>query len=334
MNIGINGFGRIGRQVCKAVLEKYPEISIVQVNDVTDTKTLAHLYKYDSNYGVYHGEVKYDENHIIIDGKKIYASAEKDPANLNWANEISVIVESTGLFTSREKASIHIKGNVKKVIVTAPSKGADITIVLGVNETFYDPKMHNVISNASCTTNSLAPVVKVLNDNFKVEKGFMTTIHSYTNDQRILDLPHKDLRRARAAALNIIPTTTGAATAVGEVIPELKGKLTGISLRVPTPTVSITDFVCLVEKKTTKEEVNKAFYEASNTYLKNILGFTLEPLVSMDFKGSTYSGVIDGLSTDVLEGNLIKALSWYDNEWAYSVRVADLLNYISKQGEI
>jgi len=334
MNIGINGFGRIGRQACKAIFEKYPEINIVQVNDVTDTKTLAHLYKYDSNYGIYRGEVKHEENYITIDEKKIYITAEKDPANINWASEISMIIESTGLFTAKEKASIHIRGNVKKVIVTAPSKGADITIVLGVNELSYDPKKHNVISNASCTTNSLAPVVKVLNDNFKVEKGFMTTIHSYTNDQKILDLPHKDLRRARAAALNIIPTTTGAATAVGEVIPELKGKLTGISLRVPTPTVSITDFVCLVEKETTKNEVNKAFEEASSTYLKGILGFTLEPLVSMDFKGSTYSGVVDGLSTDVLEGNFIKILSWYDNEWAYSVRIADLLNYISKQGEI
>ena len=334
MNIGINGFGRIGRQICKAILENYPEIKIVQVNDITDTHTLAHLYKYDSNYGVYKGEVKYEDSYIIIDGRKIYVSAEKDPNNLKWADEINVVIESTGAFTSKEKASTHIKGNVKKVIVTAPSKGADITIVLGVNESSYDPQKHNVISNASCTTNSLAPVVKVLNDNFKVKKGFMTTVHSYTNDQRILDLPHKDLRRARAAALNIIPTTTGAATAVGEVIPELKGKLTGISLRVPTPTVSITDFVCLVEKGTTKEEVNKVLEEASNTYLKGILGFTLDPIVSMDLKGSTYSGIVDGLSTDVLEGDFLKVLSWYDNEWAYSVRVADLLNFISKQGAI
>lgn len=334
MNIGINGFGRIGRQVCKAILENYPEINILQVNDITDTHTLAHLYKYDSNYGVYKGDVKYEDKYIIIDGRRIYVSAEKDPSNLNWTDEINVVIESTGAFTSKEKASAHIKGNVKKVIVTAPSKGADITIVLGVNEASYDPKNHNVISNASCTTNSLAPVVKVLNDNFRIKKGFMTTVHSYTNDQRILDLPHKDLRRARAAALNIIPTTTGAATAVGEVIPELKGKLTGISLRVPTPTVSITDFVCLVEKGTTKEEVNKVLEEASNTYLKGILGFTLEPIVSMDLKGSTYSGVVDGLSTDVLDGDFIKVLSWYDNEWAYSVRIADLLNYISKQGEI
>jgi len=334
VNIGINGFGRIGRQICKAILENCPEINIVQVNDITDTRTLAHLYKYDSNYGIYKGEVKYEDNYIIIDGRKIYVSAEKDPANLKWADEINIVIESTGAFTAKEKASAHIKGNVKKVIVTAPSKGADITIVLGVNEASYDPKNHNVISNASCTTNSLAPVVKVLNDNFKVKKGFMTTIHSYTNDQRILDLPHKDLRRARAAALNIIPTTTGAATAVGEVIPELKGKLTGISLRVPTPTVSITDFVCIVEKATTKEEVNKVLEEASNTYLKGILGFTLEPIVSMDLKGSTYSGVIDGLSTDVLDGDFIKVLSWYDNEWAYSVRVVDLLNFISKQGEV
>lgn len=334
MNVGINGFGRIGRQVCKAILERYPYINILQINDITDIKTLAHLYKYDSNYGVNPEDVKYDENYLIINGKKILVTMEKDPANLNWLGEISLVVESTGVFTSKEKALVHIKGNIKKVVVTAPSKGADITIVLGVNESSYDPSKHTIISNASCTTNSLAPVVKVLNDNFKVKKGFMTTVHSYTNDQKILDLPHKDLRRARAAALNIIPTTTGAATAVGEVIPELKGKLTGISLRVPTPTVSITDFVCIVEKETTKEEVNKVIKEAADTYLKGILGFTLEPLVSMDFKGSTYSGIVDGLSTDVLEGNFIKILSWYDNEWGYSVRVADLLSYISKQGGI
>ncbi len=334
MNIGINGFGRIGRQVCKAILERYPDINILQINDITDIKTLAHLYKYDSNYGVNPEDVKYDENYLIINGKKILVTMEKDAANLNWLGDISLVVESTGVFTSKEKALVHIKGNIKKVVVTAPSKGADITIVLGVNESSYDPSKHTIISNASCTTNSLAPVVKVLNDNFKVKKGFMTTVHSYTNDQKILDLPHKDLRRARAAALNIIPTTTGAATAVGEVIPELKGKLTGISLRVPTPTVSITDFVCIVEKETTKEEVNKVIKEAADTYLKGILGFTLEPLVSMDFKGSTYSGIVDGLSTDVLEGNFIKILSWYDNEWGYSVRVADLLSYISKQGGI
>lgn len=334
MNIGINGFGRIGRQVCKAVLENYPEINIMQINDITDINTLAYLYKYDSNYGVNPEEVKYEDKYLIINGKKILVTTEKDPANLNWLSDITLVVESSGVFTSKEKASVHIKGNVKKVVVTAPSKGVDITIVLGVNESNYEPSKHNVISNASCTTNSLAPVVKVLNDNFKIKKGFMTTIHSYTNDQKLLDLPHKDLRRARAAALNIIPTTTGAATAVGEVIPELKGKLTGISLRVPTPTVSITDFVCIVEKETNKEEVNKALEDASNSYLKGILGFTLEPLVSMDFKGSSYSGIIDGLSTDVLEGNFIKVLSWYDNEWGYSIRIADLLKYISKQGGI
>jgi len=334
IKVGINGFGRIGRLVFRRGLE-LGNIEFVGINDLTDAKTLAHLLKYDSVHGKFKGEVSVEGDSIIVNGKTIKITAEKDPANLKWGElGAEVVIESTGVFRSQEGCMKHIAGGAKKVILTVPSKGdVDATVVLGVNDNVLTGD-EKVLSNASCTTNCLAPIVKVLNDKFGVEKGFMTTVHSYTNDQRILDLPHKDLRRARAAALNIIPTTTGAATAVGEVIPELKGKLTGISLRVPTPTVSITDFVCLVEKGTTKEEVNKVLEEASNTYLKGILGFTLDPIVSMDLKGSTYSGIVDGLSTDVLEGDFIKVLSWYDNEWAYSVRVADLLNYISKQGDI
>jgi len=332
MKVGINGFGRIGRQVFKALMERYPDIEIVAINDITDIATNVHLLKYDSNYGRFSGEVKVDGNDMVVNSRKVKVFAEKDPANLPWKDlEVDLVVESTGLFTDADKASAHIKGGAKKVIITAPAKGEDITIVLGVNEDKYDPAKHHIISNASCTTNSLAPVSKVLNDKFHIISGLMTTTHSYTNDQRILDLPHKDLRRARAAALNIIPTTTGAAKAIGAVIPELKGKMNGVALRVPTPTVSITDLVCVVDKEVTVEEVNKAFEEAASGRMKGILDITYEPLVSMDFKGTTYSTVVDGLSTMAI-GNLIKVLAWYDNEWGYSCRVADLVAFVRDKG--
>lgn len=332
MKIGINGFGRIGRQVLKALIERYPDIEVVAINDITDINTNVHLLKYDSNYGRFPGEVKVDGNDMIVDSRRIKVFMEKDPANLPWKDlGVDLVVESTGVFTDADKASAHIKAGAKKVIITAPAKGEDITIVLGVNENQYDPSKHHIISNASCTTNSLAPVSKVLNDKFGIVSGLMTTTHSYTNDQRVLDLPHKDLRRARAAALNIIPTTTGAAKAIGAVIPELKGKMNGIALRVPTPTVSITDLVCVVSREVTVEEVNKAFEEAASGPMKGILDITYEPLVSMDFKGTTYSTVVDGLSTMTV-GNLVKVLAWYDNEWGYSCRVADLVAFVRDKG--
>ncbi len=332
MKVGINGFGRIGRQVFKALIEKYPDIEVVAINDITDIVTNVHLLKYDSNYGRFPGEVKIDGNDMVVNSRRIKVFAEKDPINLPWKDlGVDLVVESTGIFTDADKASAHIKAGAKKVIITAPAKGEDITIVLGVNENQYDPSKHHIISNASCTTNSLAPVSKVLNDKFGIISGLMTTTHSYTNDQRVLDLPHKDLRRARAAALNIIPTTTGAAKAIGAVIPELKGKMNGIALRVPTPTVSITDLVCVVSREVTVEEVNKAFEEAAAGPMKGILDITYEPLVSMDFKGTTYSTVVDGLSTMAI-GNLVKVLAWYDNEWGYSCRVADLVAYVRDKG--
>ncbi|MGC8972161.1 MAG: type I glyceraldehyde-3-phosphate dehydrogenase [bacterium] len=332
MKVGINGFGRIGRQVLKALIERYPDIEIAAINDITDIQTNVHLLKYDSNYGRFPGEVKVDGNDMIVNSRRIKVLVEKDPANLPWKDlGVDLVVESTGIFTDAEKASAHIKAGAKKVIITAPAKGEDITIVLGVNENLYDPSKHHIISNASCTTNSLAPVSKVLNDKFGIISGLMTTTHSYTNDQRVLDLPHKDLRRARAAALNIIPTTTGAAKAIGAVIPELKGKMNGIALRVPTPTVSITDLVCVVSREVTVEEVNKAFEEAAAGPMKGILDITYEPLVSMDFKGTTYSTVVDGLSTMTV-GNLVKVLAWYDNEWGYSCRVADLVAFVKSKG--
>ena len=332
MKVGINGFGRIGRQVFKALMEKYPDIEVVAINDITDIGTNVHLLKYDSNYGRFPGEVKIDGNDMVVNSRRIKVFAEKDPINLPWKDlGVDLVVESTGIFTDADKASAHIKAGAKKVIITAPAKGEDITIVLGVNENQYDPSKHHIISNASCTTNSLAPVSKVLNDKFGIISGLMTTTHSYTNDQRVLDLPHKDLRRARAAALNIIPTTTGAAKAIGAVIPELKGKMNGIALRVPTPTVSITDLVCVVSREVTVEEVNKAFEEAAAGPMKGILDITYEPLVSMDFKGTTYSTVVDGLSTMAI-GNLVKVLAWYDNEWGYSCRVADLVAYVRDKG--
>ena len=340
VKVGINGFGRVGRQVLKAILEQHAgELEVVAINDLFDTKTNAHLFKYDSNYGIFPGTVEVVDKDLVVNGQPIRVFAEKDPANLNWAAiGVEIVIESTGVFTDalpdpkgKAGANVHIvKGGAKKVIISAPAKNEDITIVLGVNEQKYDPAKHHVVSNASCTTNCLAPAAKVVNDKFTILRGMMTTIHSYTNDQRILDLAHKDLRRARAAGLNIIPTTTGAAKAVALVIPELKGKFDGFSLRVPTPTVSIVDFVADVEKPTTVAELNAAFKEASEGALKGILGYTEEPLVSTDFKGDSRSSIIDGLSTMVMNGTMVKVVTWYDNEWGYSCRTADLAALMAK----
>jgi len=339
--IGINGFGRIGRQVLKAIKEQHGnELEVVAINDLFDSKTNAHLFKYDSNYGIYHGSVDVVENNLVVDGETIRVFAEKDPAKIRWADlGIQIVIESTGVFTDaigdpakgKAGARIHIDaGGAKKVIISAPAKNEDITIVLGVNDDKYDPAKHNVVSNASCTTNCLAPAAKVVHDNLKIQRGMMTTIHSYTNDQRILDLAHKDLRRARAAALNIIPTTTGAAKALSLVIPDLKGKFDGYSLRVPTPTVSVVDFVADVEKSTTVAELNALFKEASEGAMKGILGYTDEPLVSMDFKGDSRSSIVDGPTTMVMSGNMVKVVAWYDNEWGYSCRTADLAVLMAK----
>lgn len=329
--VGINGFGRIGRQVLKALLEKYPSIEVVCINDITDAETNAHLFKYDSNYGIYGGTVEAKDNTLIIDGKEIKVLSEKDPSKLPWKDMgVDFVIESTGIFTDGVKAKAHLDAGAKKVIITAPAKNEDITIVLGVNENKYDPAKHNVISNASCTTNCLAPIAKVLFEKFGVKKGLMTTIHSYTNDQRVLDLPHKDLRRARAAAINIIPTTTGAAKAVALVIPELKGKFDGFALRVPTATVSIVDFVVEMERPATLLEINTAFKEAANGKLKGVLDYTEEPLVSMDFKGNSHSAIVDGCQTMVAGGTLAKVIGWYDNEWGYACRVADLTHYMAE----
>src|SRR3989338_1347917 len=328
INAAINGFGRIGRMVLRAGI-KDKDINWVAVNDITDTKTLAHLFKYDSVHGVYDGTVEHSDNTLTIDKKKIKVLAEKDPANLPWKDlKVDVVVESTGFFTDRESASKHLAAGAKKVIISAPAKNPDITIVKGVNEHLYDKKKHNIISNASCTTNCLAPMVKVLNDNFGVEYGFMNTAHAYSNDQRILDLPHSDLRRARAAAINIIPTTTGAAASVGEVIPELKGKLDGLALRVPVPDGCINDFTCVVKKKTSVNEINELFRSVSNYHLKGILQYTDEPLVSSDIIGSKYSCVFDSLCTKVIEGKFVKIMGWYDNEYGYSSRVIDLIKIL------
>ncbi len=340
--IGINGFGRIGRQVLKAVKELHPgELEVVAVNDLFDSKTNAHLFKYDSNYGIYSGTVEVIDNDLVVDGARIKVFAEKDPGNLHWADlGVEIVIESTGVFTdakgdpakNKPGARVHIeKGGAKKVIISAPAKNEDITIVLGVNEDKYDPAKHHVVSNASCTTNCLAPAAKVVHDALKIQHAMMTTVHSYTNDQRILDLAHKDLRRARAAGLNIIPTTTGAAKAIALVIPDLKGKFDGFSLRVPTPTVSIIDLVATVEKSTTVESLNGLFKEAAQGKLKGILGYTEEPLVSMDFKGDQRSGIVDGLSTMVMDGNMVKVIAWYDNEWGYSCRTADLAALMGKK---
>ena len=330
--VGINGFGRIGRNVFRAALNN-PEINIVAVNDLTDAKTLAHLLKYDSVHGILDAEVKADGDAIIVNGKRIQVLAERNPADLPWGKMgIEIVVESTGIFTAKEKAEAHIQAGAKKVIISAPATGEDVTIVLGVNEDKYDPKNHHVVSNASCTTNCLAPFVKVLNDSFGVKRGMMTTVHSYTNDQQILDLPHKDLRRARAAAENIIPTTPGAAKAVGLVLPELQGKLNGFSLRVPTPNVSVTDLVAELDKSVTAEEINDALKTAAAGPMKGILDFSDEPLVSKDYNGNPHSSIVDGLSTMVIEGNMVKVVSWYDNEWGYSNRVVDLAVFMGKKG--
>ncbi len=334
VKVGINGFGRIGRQVLKAIKEKYAdEFDVVAVNDLFPPETNAHLFKYDSNFGRYAGTVEVDGGDIVVDGDRIKVFAERDPANLPWGDlGVDVVVESTGIFRDRDGASKHIAAGAKKVIISAPAKGEDITIVLGVNEDKYDPAAHHIISNASCTTNCLAPAAKVVFDNWGIVKGVMTTIHSYTNDQKILDMAHKDLRRARAAALNMIPTTTGAAKALALVIPELKGKFDGISIRVPTPTVSIVDFVCELEKKATVETINAAFKAAAAGPMAGILGYTEEPLVSMDFKGDPRSSIVDGPNTMVMGGTMLKVLAWYDNEWAYSVRVTDLIKLMADKG--
>ncbi len=334
MKVGINGFGRIGRQVFKIAHER-KDLEIVAVNDITDPNTLAHLLKYDSVYGIYERDVKVDGDYIVVDGHKIRVFAETDPSKIPWGDlGVELVVESTGRFRSRDKAALHLRDTVKKVIISAPSKGepADVTIVLGVNQNSYDPEKHHVISNASCTTNAFAPVVKVLHENFKILKGVMTTIHSYTNDQRILDLPHSDLRRARAAAQNIIPTSTGAAKAIELIFPELKGKLSAIAMRVPTPDGSIVDFAAFVEKSTTVEEVKEAFRKAAEGELKGILEYTEEPLVSHDIIGNTHSSIFDASLTQVVDGNLVKVFSWYDNEWGYSTRLVDLIEFIRDRG--
>jgi glyceraldehyde 3-phosphate dehydrogenase len=334
VRIGINGFGRIGRQTFRALQERYPDtLEVVAVNDLTDNRTLAHLLKYDSNYGRYDVDISATEEYIVVEGRKILAFAEKDPLRLPWRDlGVEIVVESTGVFTDATKAVAHISAGAKKVIITAPAKNEDVTIVLGVNEEMYDPARHHIVSNASCTTNCLAPVARVLRDYFGIVRGFMTTVHSYTNDQVILDYPHRDLRRARAAALNIIPTTTGAAKALALVMPELKGRFDGYALRVPTPTVSIIDFVAELERQGSVDEINRAMKEAAEGRLKGILAYTEEPLVSMDFKGDPHSAIVDGLSTMVLGGTLVKVVAWYDNEWGYSCRVADLANFIAEKG--
>ncbi|UUZ82750.1 type I glyceraldehyde-3-phosphate dehydrogenase [Paenibacillus sp. P26] len=330
--VGINGFGRIGRNVFRAALNN-PDVDIVAINDLTDVKTLAHLLKYDTTHGRLNATVEATEGALIVNGKTIKVFAERNPENLPWAaNGVEIVVESTGIFTAKEKASLHLKGGAKKVIISAPATDEDITIVLGVNEDKYDPAQHTIISNASCTTNCLAPFAKVLNDKFGIVKGMMTTVHSYTNDQQVLDLPHKDLRRARAAAENIIPSTTGAAKAVSLVLPELKGKLNGMSFRVPTPNVSVTDLVAELKVNVTVDEVNAALKAAAEGPLKGILNYTEEPLVSSDFNGDPASSTIDALSTMVVGDNMVKVVSWYDNEWGYSNRVVDLVAYIAKKG--
>ena len=331
IRVGINGFGRIGRNMLRASWND-PAVEYVAVNDITDAKTLAHLLKYDSVLGTFKENVQAAEDGILINGRKIRVLAEKELGRLPWKDlGVSVVVESTGKFTKRPDAIQHIeKGGASKVVISAPATDPDVTIVLGVNEATYDPAKHHIISNASCTTNCLAPVVKVLHDGYGIERGFMTTIHSYTNDQKILDAPHKDLRRARAAAVSQIPTTTGAAKAVGLVLPELKGKIDGIAVRVPTPDVSLADFVAVVKKATTAEEINTAFRTAAAGALKGILGVTDEPLVSCDFMGNPHSGIVDLLSTKVMDGNLVKVIAWYDNEWGYSSRLVDLAKYVAK----
>jgi glyceraldehyde 3-phosphate dehydrogenase len=332
--IGINGFGRIGRQVFKAIYERHPgELEVVAVNDLTDNETNAHLLKYDSTYGIFDADIEAVDGGLRVNDHQIRVLAERDPAAIPWRDYgVEIVIESTGRFTDASKASAHRQGGAKKVVISAPAKGEDLTVVLGVNDEQYDPAKHNIISNASCTTNCIAPVVKVLQDNFGIQTGFMTTVHAYTNDQVILDTVHKDLRRARSAGLNIIPTTTGAARAVALVMPELKGKLDGLAFRVPTPTVSVCDFTATVEKGTSVDGINEAFQEAAAEQMRGILGVETKELVSMDFKGDERSSIVDAPSTMVLNGNNIKVLSWYDNEWGYSCRVADLCKFLVDKG--
>ena len=336
VKVGINGFGRIGRLVFRAAIEKgTKEFDVVAVNDLpVGTKTLAHLLKYDSNFGTLKAAVEAKEDSLVVNGKTVKVLSAKSPAEIPWKDYgVDMVIESSGVFTDKEKCIGHItNGGAKKIIITAPAKGQDITVVLGVNEKNYDPKKHNIISNASCTTNCLAPMAKVLLDNFGIKSALMTTIHSYTNDQKIQDQPHKDLRRARAAAVSMIPTSTGAAKAIGEVLPELKGKMDGLAIRVPTPDVSMTDLTCVVEKDATVEAINQAYKNASETSLKGILQYLTEPLVSRDFYGSTYSCILDAELTKVIDSRLVKVMGWYDNEWAYSLRVVDLADYIIKKG--
>jgi glyceraldehyde 3-phosphate dehydrogenase len=331
IKVGINGFGRIGRAVFKAISGTYSgELEVVAINDLTSPEVMAHLLKYDSLYGRFNGTVEAKEDSIVVNGKEVKIFAERDPKNIPWGEiGAEIVVESTGIFTDAGKAKAHIEGGAKKVIISAPATHEDLTIVMGVNEEKYNPAIHNIISNASCTTNCLAPFAKVLDREFGIVSGLMTTIHSYTNDQKILDMPHKDLRRARAAAESMIPTTTGAAKAVALVLPQLKGKLNGMSLRVPTPTVSCTDLVCELSRDVTKEEINAALKKASEGELKGILGYCDEPLVSMDFRGDARSSIVDSLSTMVIGPRLVKVLSWYDNEFGYSQRLADLTKFVA-----
>jgi glyceraldehyde 3-phosphate dehydrogenase len=335
VNIGINGFGRIGRQIFKAIHDFHSEaLRVVAVNDLTDPATNAHLLKYDSTYGAFPGDIQASDDSIRVNGQPIKVLAQRDPGQIPWKDMgVEIVVESTGFFTTAEKARAHIDGGgAKKVVISAPAKGEVFTVVLGVNDSMYDPAKHHIISNASCTTNCIAPVVKVLHDSFGVSKGFMTTIHAYTNDQVILDTVHKDLRRARAAALNIIPTTTGAARAVTVVIPELKGRIDGMAFRVPTPTVSVCDLVATLEKPATVEAVNEAFRAAASESLRGILEYCDEPLVSSDFRGNPASSILDALSTMVLDGNLVKTVAWYDNEWGYACRTGDLCAFLASKG--
>jgi len=334
IKIGINGFGRIGRLTLRAINQYHQEeLEVAAINDLTDTKTNAHLLKWDSSYGLYPGEIASTPDSIVVSGQSIKVLAEKDPANIKWRDfGVQVVIESTGLFTDAAKAAAHKQGGAKKVLISAPAKGEDITIVLGVNEDKYDPAKHHIISNASCTTNCLAPVAKVLQQNFGITKGLMTTIHSYTNDQRILDQQHKDLRRARSAAMSMIPTTTGAAKAISLVLPELKGKMHGFAIRVPTPTVSIVDLVADLDKPATAEEVNAAFKKAAEGPMKGILAYSEEELVSIDFKGNNASSIVDALNTLAIGGNMVKVIAWYDNEWGYSCRLADLAAFVARKG--
>lgn len=332
VKVGINGFGRIGRNVLRASLESV-EVEVVAVNDLTDVDILAHLLKYDTTHGKIRASVETDGDALIVNGRRIAFTREKDPAQIPWGQYgVDIVVESTGRFTDAEQAAAHLKGGARKVIISAPAKNEDLTIVLGVNEDKYDPKRHHIVSNASCTTNCLAPVAKVLHEAFGIEHGMMTTIHSYTNDQQVLDLPHKDPRRARAAAENIIPTTTGAARAVGKVIPELQGKLNGMAFRVPTPNVSVVDLVARLSRNTTVEEVNRVLKEAAEGALSGILAYSEEPLVSRDYNGNPASSTVDALSTMVMEDRMVKVVSWYDNEWGYSKRLVDLCEYIAARG--